>query len=122
MLNWDGRHDTLWSQAIGVIESPVEFNSSRLFVAQQIFRLGAVAGAYRNAHAGGDYDLVAVHGEGNCQSGLEPFGHPDAVAGVADVFQEHGIFVAADSGQGVIFGGQTQLRARDGVYFAQRGG
>jgi cytochrome c peroxidase len=38
VLNWDGRHDTLWSQAIGVIESPVEFNSSRLFVAQQIFR------------------------------------------------------------------------------------
>jgi cytochrome c peroxidase len=38
LFNWDGRHDTLWSQAIGVIESPVEFNSSRLFVAQQIFR------------------------------------------------------------------------------------
>ncbi|HEY6876527.1 MAG TPA: cytochrome c peroxidase [Polyangiales bacterium] len=37
-LNWDGRHDSLWSQAIGVMESPVEFNSGRLFIAQQIFR------------------------------------------------------------------------------------
>lgn len=39
LLNWDGAHDTIWSQAIGVIESAVEFNSSRLFVAQQVFRL-----------------------------------------------------------------------------------
>jgi cytochrome c peroxidase len=39
VFNWDGRHDTLWSQAIGVMESPVEFNSSRLFIAQQMFRL-----------------------------------------------------------------------------------
>jgi cytochrome c peroxidase len=38
VFNWDGRHDSLWSQAIGVIESPIEFNSSRLFVAQQIYR------------------------------------------------------------------------------------
>lgn len=39
VLNWDGAHDSLWSQAIGVMESAVEFNSSRLFVAQQVFRL-----------------------------------------------------------------------------------
>jgi cytochrome c peroxidase len=39
LYNWDGRHDTLWSQAIGVMESAVEFNSSRLFVAQQIYSL-----------------------------------------------------------------------------------
>lgn len=39
MFNWDGRRDTLWNQALGVIESSVEFNSSRLFVAQQIFAL-----------------------------------------------------------------------------------
>jgi cytochrome c peroxidase len=38
LFNWDGRHDSVWSQAIGVIESPVEFNSSRLFVAEQIYR------------------------------------------------------------------------------------
>lgn len=37
-FNWDGRHDTLWSQALGVMESAREFNSGRLFVAEQIFR------------------------------------------------------------------------------------
>jgi cytochrome c peroxidase len=39
LLNWDGGHDNLWSQAIGVMESAAEFNSSRLFVAEQIARL-----------------------------------------------------------------------------------
>jgi cytochrome c peroxidase len=39
LFNWDGRRDSLWSQALGVIESDAEYNSSRLFVAQQIFRL-----------------------------------------------------------------------------------
>lgn len=39
VFNWDGRHDSLWSQAIGVLESAVEFNSGRLFVAHQIFKL-----------------------------------------------------------------------------------
>jgi cytochrome c peroxidase len=39
LYNWDGRRDSLWNQAIGVMESAAEFNSGRLFVAQQIFRL-----------------------------------------------------------------------------------
>jgi cytochrome c peroxidase len=39
LYNWDGRRDSIWTQAIGVMESAVEFNSSRLFVAEQIFRL-----------------------------------------------------------------------------------
>jgi cytochrome c peroxidase len=39
LYNWDGRRDTIWGQAIGVMESAVEFNSGRLLVAQQIFRL-----------------------------------------------------------------------------------
>jgi cytochrome c peroxidase len=38
LYNWDGRRDSLWNQSLGVIESNKEFNSSRLFVAQQIFR------------------------------------------------------------------------------------
>jgi cytochrome c peroxidase len=37
-FNWDGRRDTLYNQVFGVIESPLEFNSSLLFVAQQIQR------------------------------------------------------------------------------------
>jgi len=39
LYNWDGRRDSIWGQAIGVMESAVEFNSSRLFVAEQVFRL-----------------------------------------------------------------------------------
>jgi cytochrome c peroxidase len=38
LLAWDGRRDTAYNQIFGVIESPIEFNSSRLFVAQQIIR------------------------------------------------------------------------------------
>jgi cytochrome c peroxidase len=38
LYNWDGRRDSLWNQAIGVMESEKEFNSGRLFVAQQVFR------------------------------------------------------------------------------------
>lgn len=36
LLTWDGRRDTSYSVVFGVIESPLEFNSSPLFVAQQI--------------------------------------------------------------------------------------
>jgi cytochrome c peroxidase len=39
LYNWDGRRDALWNQAMGVMESDREFNASRLFVAEQIFRL-----------------------------------------------------------------------------------
>jgi len=33
---WDGRADTTWSQALGPLENPVEFGSSRLFVARRL--------------------------------------------------------------------------------------
>jgi cytochrome c peroxidase len=36
LYNWDGRRDSTWSQAAGVVESAREFNSARLFVAQQV--------------------------------------------------------------------------------------
>lgn len=39
LYNWDGRSDSLWSQAVGVMESDREFNSGRLLVAQQVYRL-----------------------------------------------------------------------------------
>ena len=39
LYNWDGRRDAIWNQALGVMESNREFNSGRLFVAEQIFRL-----------------------------------------------------------------------------------
>jgi cytochrome c peroxidase len=37
LLMWDGRHDAMYNQVFGPIESPVEMNTSRLFVAQQVF-------------------------------------------------------------------------------------
>jgi cytochrome c peroxidase len=36
VIMWDGRHDTLYNQVFGPIENPLEMNSSRLYVAQQI--------------------------------------------------------------------------------------
>jgi cytochrome c peroxidase len=39
LYNWDGRRDSIWGQAIGVMESSKEFNSGRAFVATQLFRL-----------------------------------------------------------------------------------
>lgn len=37
LLMWDGRHDALYNQPFGPLESPVEMNSSRLYAAEQIF-------------------------------------------------------------------------------------
>jgi cytochrome c peroxidase len=37
LVMWDGRHDALYNQPFGPIESAVEMNSSRLFAAEQLF-------------------------------------------------------------------------------------
>ena len=37
VIMWDGRHDALYNQPFGPLESVVEMNSSRLFMAEQIF-------------------------------------------------------------------------------------
>jgi cytochrome c peroxidase len=39
LYDWDGRRDSIWGQALGVMENDREFNSARLFVAEQVFRL-----------------------------------------------------------------------------------
>jgi cytochrome c peroxidase len=39
VVMWDGRHDTLYNQPFGPLESSVEMNSSRLFAAEQIYLL-----------------------------------------------------------------------------------
>jgi cytochrome c peroxidase len=38
LYNWDGRRDAIWNQALGVMESNREFNSSRLYVAERLFQ------------------------------------------------------------------------------------
>jgi cytochrome c peroxidase len=35
---WDGRSDSLWSQALGPMESAVEHGTNRIFVAREIFK------------------------------------------------------------------------------------
>jgi cytochrome c peroxidase len=37
VIMWDGRHDALYNQAFGPLESPVEWNSSRLYAVKRIF-------------------------------------------------------------------------------------
>lgn len=37
LYNWDGRRDSIWGQAAGVMESDREFNSSRLYIAHSIY-------------------------------------------------------------------------------------
>jgi cytochrome c peroxidase len=38
LFNWDGERDSMWRQTIGVMEGNREFNSGRLFIAQQMFQ------------------------------------------------------------------------------------
>jgi cytochrome c peroxidase len=37
LVMWDGRHDALYNQPFGPIETVVEMNSSRLYVAEQVY-------------------------------------------------------------------------------------
>lgn len=37
LLMWDGSRDSMFAQVFGPFENPIEMNSSRLFVAQQVF-------------------------------------------------------------------------------------
>ena len=37
LLMWDGRHDALYNQPFGPLETVVEMNSSRLFMAEQVY-------------------------------------------------------------------------------------
>jgi cytochrome c peroxidase len=46
LVMWDGRHDALYNQPFGPLESVVEMNSSRLYMAEQLFR------AYRSDYEG----------------------------------------------------------------------
>ena len=38
LLMWDGRRDSLFSQVFGPLESVAEMNSSRLYMAQQLYQ------------------------------------------------------------------------------------
>lgn len=65
-MTWGGKRDSAYSVVFGVIESALEFNSSRLFVAQQIKRLyedeyEAVFGAMPSLEK---YEILTAEGSG----------------------------------------------------------
>jgi cytochrome c peroxidase len=43
LLGWDGRRDTLYNMGVAALESPADMNSSRLYVAEQIYARYKVA-------------------------------------------------------------------------------
>lgn len=82
LLMWDGRFDSLQRQVLGVIESPLEANSSRLFFAQEIARrYGAqyeeIFGSDPKVVLGADYPQLTGDTTG-CQLELTSFTTPDA--------------------------------------------
>ena len=81
LLMWDGRFDSLQRQVLGVIESPLEANSSRLFFAQEIARrYGAqyeeIFGSDPTVVLGEDYPQLTGDTTG-CQLELTSFTTPD---------------------------------------------
>jgi cytochrome c peroxidase len=75
LYNWDGRRDTLWNQAIGVFESSTEFNTSRLYIARQIFALHreeyeAIFGAMPNMEDTATYPALSAK-ETGCNSDMK---------------------------------------------------
>ena len=80
LLNWDGRRDSAFSQPFTPIEDPVEFNSSRLFVAQQIARL------YRS-------DYEAIFGPMPALASYQPVAAADAGCAALPTNEVHGTCV-----------------------------
>lgn len=82
LLMWDGRFDSLQRQVLGVIESPLEANSSRLFFAQEIARRYSaqyeeIFGSDPTVVLGDDYPQLTGDTTG-CQLELTSFTTPDA--------------------------------------------
>jgi cytochrome c peroxidase len=82
LVMWDGRFDSLQRQVLGVIESPLEANSSRLYFAQEIARRYAAPyeelfGSDPRVVLGEDYPQLAGDTTG-CQLELSSFTTPDA--------------------------------------------
>jgi cytochrome c peroxidase len=81
LLMWDGRFDSLQRQVLGVIESPMEANSSRLFFAQEIARRYAadyqtLFGTDPRVVLGTDYPQLAAS-ETGCLMALTKTTTPD---------------------------------------------
>jgi cytochrome c peroxidase len=82
LVMWDGRFDSLQRQVLGVIESPLEANSSRLFFAQEIARRYAAPyeelfGSDPTMVLGEDYPQLTGDTTG-CQLEVTSFTTPDA--------------------------------------------
>lgn len=88
LYNWDGRRDSIWAQALGVMESEREFNSSRLFVAQRVV-----------AEYGADY--TALFGEPPAVNDAEQFPQlaPED-AGCEELANQSGVYYACQGKPG----------------------
>src|SRR6185295_5593995 len=82
-------------------------------VAQHVLGLLVAGLAHRDADRGGADDLLALELDGVLQRALDALGDPDRVAGLVDVLEQHGEFVAAEAGDGVA--------GADGLLEAPRG-
>src|SRR5882762_10496890 len=71
-------------------------------VPQKVFRFGAGRGAQGDADARCNHDLLPVDDEGGSPFRLNAFGDAYRVAGVSNVVQKNGKFVATQSGDRVI--------------------
>ena len=97
LLMWDGRFDSLQRQVLGVFESPLEGNTSRLFFAQEIARryaesYRAVFGADPTPVLGPTYPQLTAATTG-CQLTLNTSTTPDDLCSEGTL---HGVPGAAD--------------------------
>jgi cytochrome c peroxidase len=86
LYNWDGRRDAIWNQALGVMEGNREFNSSRLFVAEQLFtqhkaEYEAIFGAMPSLNDATRFPLLTPETTG-CVEVVTPMGSTFACRGV----------------------------------------
>lgn len=88
LYNWDGRRDSIWAQALGVMESEREFNSSRLFVAQRVIAEYAT-------------DYTALFGEPPAVNNAEQFPQlaPED-AGCEELTSQSGVYYACQGKPG----------------------
>ena len=77
LVMWDGRHDALYNQIFGPLESPVEMNSSRLFVAEQLFarhraEYESIFGAMPPLDDAARFPVLTAEATGCQPSGVDP--------------------------------------------------
>jgi cytochrome c peroxidase len=99
LLMWDGSKDSLFAQVFGPIEARNEMNSSRLFVAQQVF-----FGGYRDDYEAIFGDMPPLDDEARFPSLTNATTGCQKTGLAADAFECHGM-----PGDGAEFDGMTAV-------------